>query len=167
MTTHRGHAAPLPDRAHELRMELARKIALFIGSQENRATDIPGLTLHRRIAPTAPCSMTYEPGVTVIAQGRKRVDLGRTTFTYGESQYLLTSVDLPIVSQIVEASAEAPCLAMSLKLEMPVIRELLSREEIQVAEAPYDSPAMATGEATVEFLSACCRLLDLLDTPQD
>jgi len=105
--------------------------------------------------------------VTVIAQGRKRVDLGRTTFIYGESRYLLTSVDLPIVSQIIEASEEAPCLAISLKLEMPVIRELLSREEIQVAEAPSDSPAMATGEATVEFLSACCRLMDLLDTPQD
>ena len=111
--------------------------------------------------------MTYEPGVTVIAQGRKRVDLGRTTFTYGESQYLLTSVDLPIVSQIVEACAEAPCLAMSLKLEMPVIRELLSREEIQVAHVSPDSPAMVTGAATVEFLSACCRLMDLLDTPQD
>jgi transcriptional regulator GlxA family with amidase domain len=26
---------------------------------------------------------------------------------------------------------------------------------------------MATGESTVEFLSACCRLVDLLDTPQD
>jgi AraC-like DNA-binding protein len=56
---------------------------------------------------------------------------------------------------------------MSLKLEMPVIRELLSREEIQVAEPPSDSPAMATGEATAEFLSACCRLMDLLDTPRD
>ena len=56
---------------------------------------------------------------------------------------------------------------MSLKLEMPVIRELLSREEMQVAESPSDSPAMATGEATVEFLSACCRLMDLLDKPQD
>jgi hypothetical protein len=128
---------------------------------------ILGVTLHRRIAPTAPCSATYEPGVTVIAQGRKRVNLGRAIFIYGESRYLLTSVDLPIVSQIIEASEEAPCLAMSLKLEMPVIRELLSREEIQLAEAPADSPAMATGKATVEFLSACCRLMDLLDTPQD
>ncbi len=162
-----NNATPLSNRARELRNELARKIASFMGSEENRATDIPGLTLHRRIAPTAPCSATYEPGVTVIAQGRKRVDLGRTTFIYGESRYLLTSVDLPIVSQIVEASEEVPCLAMSLKLEMPVIRELLSREEIQVAEAPSDSPAMATGEATVEFLAACCRLADLLDTPQD
>jgi AraC-like DNA-binding protein len=106
-------------------------------------------------------------GVTVIAQGRKRVDLGRTRFIYGESQYLLTSVDLPIVSQIVEASAETPCLAMSLKFEMPVIRELLSREEIHVADVSPDSPGMATGEATAEFLSACCRLMDLLDTPQD
>jgi AraC-like DNA-binding protein len=83
------------------------------------------------------------------------------------SRYLLMSVDLPIVSQIVEASEEAPCLAMSLKLEVPVIRELPSREEIQVAEAPSDSPAMAIGEATVEFLSACCRLIGLLDNPRD
>jgi AraC-like DNA-binding protein len=167
MKNHSKQAPLLSARAPELRNELVRKIASFMGSEENRATDIPGLTLHRRIAPTAPCSMTYEPGVTVIAQGRKRVDLGRTTFIYGESQYLLTSVDLPIVSQIVEASLDIPCLAMSLKLEMPVIRELLSREEIHVAEVPPDSPAMATGEATAEFLSACCRLMDLLDTPQD
>ena len=50
---------------------------------------------------------------------------------------------------------------------MPVVRELLSREEIRVAEAPADSPGMAVGEATAEFLSAWCRLVDLLDTPQD
>ena len=102
-----------------------------------------------------------------MAQGRKRVDLGRTTFIYGESRYLLTAVDLPIVSQIVEASEAVPCLAMSLKLDMPLIRELLSREEIQVPEALPDSPAMATGAVTAEFLGACCRLVDLLESPQD
>jgi AraC-like DNA-binding protein len=151
----------------ELRAELARRIALYMGSAENRATDVPGMTLHRRTAPTAPCSATYEPGVVVIAQGRKRAVLGRTAFIYGESRYLLTSVDLPIVSQITEASEEMPCLAMSLKLEMSVVRELLGREEIPVDEALADSPAMATGEATAEFLDACCRLIKLLDTPRD
>ena len=129
--------------------------------------DSPGLTLVRRTAPTAPCSMTYEPSVTVIAQGRKRVDLGRTTFIYDASRYLLTSVDLPVVSRVIEASEQAPCLALSLKLEMPVVREVLSREEMQVAEAPSDSPGMAVGETTAEFLSACCRLVDLLNTPRD
>jgi len=166
MRNHRRHASPLADRARELRAELARKIALFIGSAENRATDIPGLTLHRRTAPTAPCSMTYQPGVTVIAQGRKRVELGRNVFIYDASRFLLTSLDLPVVSRVIEASEKAPCLALSLRLEMPVVRELLSREEIQ-AEAPSESPGMATGETTVAFLSACCRLVDLLDTPRD
>src|ERR1700722_9221421 len=119
--------------ANELRATLARKIAAYVGSAENRATEIPGLTLHRRTSPTAPCSMTYEPGVTVIAQGRKRVELGRTTFLYGPSRYLLTSIDLPVVSRVIGASEEVPCLALALRLEMPVVRELLSREEIRVA----------------------------------
>src|SRR5271154_2470531 len=160
-------ASSFTDRAYELRSELARKIAAHMGSAEKRATAIPDVTLHRRTAPTAPCCATYEPGVTVIAQGRKRVDLGRTSFIYGESRYLLTSLDLPIVSQVIEASEEVPCLAMSLKFEMPMIRELLSREEIRVAEAQAHSPAMAIGEATAEFLGACCRLLDLLAAPRD
>jgi len=162
-----GDASLSREPAHEWRSELARKIALFIGSAENRATDIPGLTLHRRTAPTAPCSVTYQPSVTVIAQGRKRVELGRNIFIYDASRFLLTSVDLPVVSRVIEASEKAPCLALSLKLEMPVVRELLSREEIEVAEMPSDSPGMAIGETTVEFLSACCRLVDLLRTPQD
>jgi AraC-like DNA-binding protein len=153
--------------ARQLREELARKIALFMGLAENRATEVPGLSLHRRTATTAPCSMTYEPSVTVIAQGSKRVELGRTTFLYDSSRFLLTAVDLPVVSRIVEASESAPCLAMSLKLEIPVVREMLSRAEIHVAEAPSDSPGMATGETTVEFLSACCRLVDLLAAPGD
>ena len=162
-----GAAGLLQDQAPALRAELARKIALFIGSEENRATDIPGLTLHRRTAPTAPCSVTYQPGVTVIAQGRKRVELGRNVFIYDASRFLLTSVDLPVVSHVIEASEKAPSLAMSLKLEMPVVREVLSREEIHVAEATSDSPGMAIGETTMEFLSACCRLVDLLNTPRD
>jgi AraC-like DNA-binding protein len=162
-----GEAHPLRDEAHQLRAMLARKIALSVGSADNRATDIPGLTLHRRTAPTAPCSTAYQPGVTVIAQGRKRVELGRNVFIYDSSRFLLTSLDLPVVSRVIEASEEVPCLALSLKLEMPMVRELLSRDEIQVAEAPSDTPGMATGETTAPFLSACCRLVELLDTPQD
>ena len=52
--------------------------------------------------------MAYEPGLTVMAQGRKRVELGPNTFIYDESRYLLTSLDLPTVSQVIEASEERP-----------------------------------------------------------
>jgi len=154
--------------AREQMAQLARRIALFVGSEENRATAIPRLAMHRRTSPTAPCSMTYEPGITVIAQGRKEVQLGRKTFVYDESRYLLTSVDLPVVSRVVGASEQVPCLAMSLKLDMSAVRELMAHEEIRVVNAAApQSHAMITGETTVEFLSACCRLVELLDTPRD
>lgn len=102
----------------------------------------------------------------VLAQGRKRVDLGRTTFICDQSRFLLTSLDLPIVSQVIEASETEPCLALALKLDMSVVRDLLSREELHIGDLTSDSPAMATGEITAELLSACSRLVDLLGAPQ-
>jgi AraC-like DNA-binding protein len=103
----------------------------------------------------------------VVAQGSKRVNLGRTSFTYDESNFLLTAVDLPIVSWVAKATVERPCLVLGLKLEMSMVRELLALEAIHVAEVPTDKPGMSIGETTPEFLNACCRLVDLLDSPQD
>ena len=85
MKNRQGDALPLLDRTTALRSELVRKIALLMGSAENRATEIPALTLHRRNAPTTPSSVTYRPSIAVVAQGRKRVDLCRTTFIYDVS----------------------------------------------------------------------------------
>jgi AraC-like DNA-binding protein len=163
----KGNAALKPNPVPELRAELVRKIARFMGNEENRITKIPGVSLHRRTSPTPPCRATYHPGIIVVAQGRKQVNLGRTSFIYDESRFLLTAVDLPIVSWVAEATEEVPCLVLSMKLDMSMIREVLGREEIHVAEGAPNSPAMSTGEATPEFLGACCRLVDLLDNPQD
>ena len=114
----------------ELRVELARRIDTYVGPSEKRETEIPGLTLVRLTTATCPACLTYEPSVAVIAQGRKRVELGSKTFVYDESRYLLTSVDLPIRSQVLDASEERPFLAVALRFEMTVVRELIGREEM-------------------------------------
>src|SRR3974390_2085417 len=155
------------DPALPLRADLARKIASLIGNEENRITAVPGLSLHQRNAPTPPCRTTYHPGIIVVAQGSKHVNLGKSSFVYDAAHYLITAVDLPIVSWVDEATQEIPCLVLSLKLDISMVRDLLSREEIHVADPPSDSPAMSIGETTPEFLSACCRLLDLLKRPED
>jgi AraC-like DNA-binding protein len=160
-------APPAVRPIQDLRAELAKKIAWFIGSSERQITQVPGMVLVRRTAPTAPCSGTYTPSVIVVAQGSKRVDLGQTTFLYDQSRFLLTSVELPIVSQVVEASEAKPLLAVAIRLEMSMVRELLNREDVHVRELSSTTPAMVTGEITAELLSACCRLVDLLANPQD
>ncbi len=162
-----NRAAAAPDRMHELNAELASKVARHTGSAEKVATAIPRLTLHRRTAPRGGCPVTYEPSVIVIPQGRKQVQIGGETLTYDSSRYLLTSVDLPTVASVVEASEQAPCFAVNLKLDISIVREFLSREEFHLLDGSPDSPAMSTGPVTAEFLSAWCRLLDLLSKPED
>lgn len=166
-TNTRNGAVLAKNRENELKRELVSRIAHLLGSAEKQATAISRLTLHQRTAPTAACHVTYEPSVIVVAQGRKEVQIGAETLIYDPSRYLLTAVDLPTVTRVAEASPDAPCFAVSLKIDISIVREFLSREEFHIFNAPQDGPAMSTGPVTAEFLSAWCRLLDLLASPGD
>lgn len=153
------------DRREAFRRELALSIARWIGKAERMDTAIPGVRLARRTAPSAPCPVTYGPSIVVVAQGAKRVDLGANTFLYDSSRFLLTSLDLPALARVVEASEAEPCLAIVIDIAMPVVRELLAQEELKVSDPPASVPAMAVAEATPDFLDACCRLMRLLSSP--
>jgi hypothetical protein len=82
----------------------------------------------------------YETGLAVIVQGQKRVTLGRTTYACDESTFLLTSVDVPLVSETVPASEKVPLVAMFLRLKMAIVREILDREEFKPRNASLKFP---------------------------
>jgi AraC-like DNA-binding protein len=89
------------------------------------------------------------------------------TYLCDEAAFLLSSVDVPVISQILTASEEAPLLALQLKLDMSMVREILNHEEFQVRESSSAGRGIAVGETTVDLLQPCSRLLDLLDAPED
>ena len=150
-----------------MRKQLALRIAAHAPGVGEHATSIPGLLLFRRTAPTPCYRATYEPGLNVFAQGRKQVNLGGKAYLCDESTFLLSSIDLPVESQIVEASEEAPLLSLLLRLDMPVIREILTSEELPDMELPSQGTGIAVGETTAPLLDACIRLIELLETPKD
>jgi AraC-like DNA-binding protein len=123
--------------------------------------------LYRRTAPTVPNPSSYEPSLLVIAQGRIRVDLGKASYVFGPSRFLLTSLELPAVSQVITASERAPYLALSLKLDISTVRDILNTEEVHIPEVTSGACGMATGETTVELVNSCSRMMDLLDAPRD
>jgi AraC-like DNA-binding protein len=92
--------------------------------------------------------------------------MGGMTYLCDESTFLLTSVDVPVVSQIF-ASEQVPYLAIRLGLEMQMVREIISREDLPEPAASSQARGIAVGKTTPELLSACSRLLDLLHTPED
>jgi AraC-like DNA-binding protein len=150
-----------------MREELARKIAACAPSPGETPTAIRGMALYRRTKPTACYRASYEPSLSVFVQGRKRVNLGGHIYLCDKSSFLLSSIDVPAESQIVEASEQVPLLTLFLQLDMPIVREVIGREELPELETSVQSYGIAVGETTVGLLDACIRLIDLLETPED
>jgi hypothetical protein len=130
--------------------ELAGSISKALDGAADLSTEVPGLTLYRNTAPTAPNPCTYEPSLLLIPQGKKRVDLGKQSYVFGESTFLLTSIELPIVSRVSIASAEEPYLAFFLKLDMGIVRDVLHTEEVRISAPPIGTRGMVVGEVMVE-----------------
>jgi AraC-like DNA-binding protein len=147
--------------------ELAGLISKATDGAADLSTEVPGLTLYRNTAPTAPKPCTYEPSLLLIPQGKKRVDLGKQSYVFGESTFLLTSIELPIVSRVSVASMEKPYLAFFLKLDMGIVRDVLHTEEVRISAPPIGTRGMVLGEATIGLLTPCSRMVQLLDRPQD
>lgn len=151
----------------KLRSELRTKIARRVSAEGDTQTEIAGLRLYRRSEPSPCNSAAYEPSLVVFLQGQKRINVGKTTYVCDGSNFLLTSIDLPVVSQVTKASKQQPMLGLILKLEMPMIREILAQQEFLQAEQSSTARGMAVGVTSPDLLDACIRLVDLLETPQD
>ena len=147
--------------------ELAGSINKALDGAADLSTGVAGLTLYRNTAPTGPNPCTYEPSLLLIPQGKKRVDLGKQSYVFGESTFLLTSIELPVVSRVSVASPEKPYLAFFLKLDMGIVRDILHTEEVRISAPPVGTRGMVLGEATVELLTPCLRMVQLLGAPQD
>lgn len=146
---------------------LGESIARLTERGELQTTAVPGLSLFRREEPTEPITGMYEPSVCLVAQGAKRVMLGDDTFVYDAHHYLITSVNLPTVVQIIEASPERPYLGLRLKFDLREITQMMVDSNLPKPRTQQSSRGMATGEVTLPLLTAMQRLIDLLADQQD
>ena len=144
--------------AMEVRTELIGRIAAHAPTVGEHLTAIDGLVLFRRTQATACYRAAVEPSLTVFVQGKKRMSLGGTPYLCGPSSFFLSSIDVPIESQIVEASEDVPLLSMLLRLDMSIVREILNREELPAAETAGQQRGVAIGQAPAGLLNACSRL---------
>ena len=135
--------------------ELISRIAAHAPSVGEHSTAITGLILFRRTQATACYRAAVEPSLTVFVQGKKRISLGGTAYLCGPSSFFLSSIDVPIESQIVEASEQVPLLSMLLRLDLSIVREILNREELPEAETSGQQRGVAIGQAPAGLLNAC------------
>ncbi|MDR6872295.1 AraC-like DNA-binding protein [Bosea sp. BE125] len=152
--------------------ELAALLGRLVTLDGVHQTAIPRLALIRSSQPTEPMHGLHLPALCIIVQGRKQVMLGEQIYLYDRTHYLVVSVDLPIIGQVVEASTEEPYFSVRLDLD-PVQLSALMLESKPNATKPGEGghtgagPGLAVNPAAPELLDAMLRLVRLLETPHD
>ncbi|HIF5953836.1 TPA: AraC family transcriptional regulator N-terminal domain-containing protein [Vibrio parahaemolyticus] len=139
----------------------------WTGNGNQYDTPISGLRFSRWTTPTPPTSYTHNPSICLIAQGRKRVLLGEESFIYDANHFLISSVDLPIIANIIEASEEQPYLGLIMELDLTEISQLIVDSELAFTQSKEAQKGIAVGELSESLLDAFVRLAELLDEGQN
>ena len=160
-TEHRQGA----DHLQTLRQTLVECVSRHTDGVEQLPTAIRELTFYRREAPTQPTNCMLEPSVAFVIQGAKRVLLGDDTYPHDMGRFLITSLDLPTMMQIVDASQEKPYLGLALKLDLRVMAELMVQSGLAPPREQATCRGMVLGETALPLLDAFKRLVELLDDP--
>ncbi|EGQ7899367.1 AraC family transcriptional regulator [Vibrio parahaemolyticus] len=156
----------LPSRAFATQ-KLAKLIDRWTGDANQYDTPISGLRFSRWTTPTPPTSYTHNPSICLIAQGRKRVLLGEESFIYDANHFLISSVDLPIIANIIEASEEQPYLGLIMELDLTEISQLIVDSELAFIQSKEAQKGIAVGELSESLLDAFVRLAELLNEGQN
>ncbi|WP_321946730.1 AraC family transcriptional regulator [Paraburkholderia sp. J10-1] len=123
-------------------------------------TPVEGVRLYRGSESHPRRPVMYEPSIFIVCQGRKRGFLGDQVFVYDAQQYLVLSVPMPFECET-EASLEKPILAISIRVDLTTVAELLMalddpRRAVSEPSGIYATPLDAT------LSNAVLRLLEAL-----
>jgi AraC-like DNA-binding protein len=144
---------------------LAHAIARFAQTDGDYTTAISALTLHRRSEPTEPLHCVYSLGLGVIAQGGKQVMLGEEVVDYGPGRSMLTTIDLPVVSHVTQATARKPFLGLLLTLDVRQIVQMAAEMDLPQLSRERSFRPVSIERLDEALLDALVRLVELLDEP--
>lgn len=153
-------------RMQNNRQELVGRMARIL-PEDGVLEGVFGILLARSSRPTQPLHSVFNPAFCVIAQGSKQVLLGEEVFRYDPGHYLISTVDLPIVSRVVEASEEHPYFSFRLNLDTSLVASVLMESGVEIKTSDARVKAMDVSSIDNNLLDAVLRLVRLLDAPDE
>ncbi|WP_226895316.1 AraC family transcriptional regulator [Luteolibacter marinus] len=145
---------------------MVKRVLERIPGPGEQALGIPNLTVYRFDQPTAPNAYMLEPSVCLILQGRKWVAIGENQHVYDASRFFVTSLDLPVVARILDASPDQPYVGLLLRLDRRQLAELVMEQPMPGPGAGSRQEVIELGALTPTLLGAFERLLALADEPE-
>jgi AraC-like DNA-binding protein len=150
-------------RQQELTARVAR-LAPFDGTHQSA---LPSLALTRSSVPTLRMPTVYQPCLGIVVQGRKRAVLNDEVFHYDALNYLVVSVTLPGMGQVLDATPEHPYLSLRLNLDLEEIARLVLELGDRASSSATADRGLYVARLDEPLLDAVLRMVKLLDTPED
>jgi AraC-like DNA-binding protein len=151
----------------ELQRELTVRVGALTPTDGMHDTRIDGLAMMRASEPSQPLPSVYEPCLCVVVQGRKQAKLKEETYVYDPLNYLVVSVTLPVIGQIIEASTGRPYLCLRINVDRKLIGELLLQSGPTLVKQRESDRGLYVAKTDIALLDAVVRLVRLLDQPRD
>jgi len=148
------------------REELVERIAGVL-PKDGAFEPLQGLGLFRASSPTALFHSIFAPAFCLIAQGSKEILVGDHRYRYDPYQYLLGTVEVPIVSQVVEASRERPYLSLRLLLDPTLVSSVMVEAGHASPRSGADVSAFDVSPLRAALLDAVVRLVRLMEAPAE
>jgi AraC-like DNA-binding protein len=156
------HATPMRRQQDELAARILHAMP------RDGMTEIQsGLYFAKFSNPIGPVYSSLPPSFCVLAQGVKDVFVGAESFRYDPTQYLITTLELPLSATIVDASADFPYLSLRLVLDPAIVTSMMM--ELGDFRQGGDGSVTAVGvsDLDADLLDASLRLVRLASAPEE
>lgn len=148
-------------------LDMLKSRALALWHRHGRQTPLGGLSLAVAEAPSGPLHGVYRPSICIVLQGAKLSQLAGQSHRYGAGKCLITSLEVPVRAEIVEASAQAPYVAIVVSINPAVVAELLLELAQGDAPAAPVPNALSVHPLDEELIDPLERMLALAARPHD
>lgn len=166
LTSSQNDLFPKPSEYDLARLaQLLQAYAPHDGSHELR---VPGVYAVRASRINAELfHSVYKPSLCIVAQGAKSLFLGSEVYEYDASRMLVFSVELPVSSQVTQASYAKPFLGLKLNLDPQQIAELSLKVYPHGLPPVRENRGVSVSQVTAPILNAATRLVELMSDERD
>ncbi|MES2205864.1 MAG: AraC family transcriptional regulator [Pseudomonadota bacterium] len=147
--------------------ELIQRTLQWCSQEGLHDTPLASLQIARSNHITERIHNVYKPYLCFIVQGKKEILVANQQYSYSSTQYLVTSIDLPVSGQVTQATPEQPYLCLVLTIEPNLIYEIITALNL-AATAPHPlEKGFFVEQVKPDLTDAFLRLMRTLEDKND
>jgi len=156
--------SPSPSTPADVRRRMVALLAALTPLEGYNLSPLADVRFLRSNRPLKRMPVLYEPGIVIVAQGRKRGYLGSDVYLYDAQHYLAVSVPVPF-SMETDASEKEPMLAIYLRLDFKVAAELMMQINDRVGPSIAMPRGMVSTPMEAQLGISVLRFLEAMSDP--